>query len=340
MKPTSLILPAAILSAVVLCLGAANAGPQPVESKSVASMMEPEPFSWTGFYIGGNLGGVWNSYDFSAFDVDVDVDQQADEFFGPFNATSSTNVLIQSYGSAFFTFPNSSSSSSASSSFDGGSDGGFMGGGQLGFNKQFGHFVVGVEGDFERTATSRTLSFTGTQTNFADPFDMAVTDITVTRKAETDWQASARARLGWANGHTLLYVTGGAAWAHLNVRAEDTARTEFFEGNFVANPVTSGEGGGTPIGGIAFTSVGALSDSNFSKVDETVLGWTGGGGGEYALNDMVTIGVEYRHSDFGSHTYTFADNGGPIFPGPMTVDLQSDQVLFRMNILLSHFFGH
>jgi outer membrane immunogenic protein len=298
-------------------------------------MMEPEPFSWTGFYIGGNLGGVWNSYDFSAFDVDVDVDQQADEFFGNFASTSSTNVMKVSYGSAEFSFLNSSSSSSASNSFDGGSDGGFMGGGQLGFNKQFGHFVVGVEGDFERTATSRSLSFTGTQTNFADPFEFAVTDITVIRKAETDWQASARARFGWANGHTLLYVTGGAAWAHLSVSADDTARTEFFEGNI--NGLGTSGPGGSPI---IFSSIGALSDSNFSKVDETILGWTGGGGGEYALNDMVTIGVEYRHSDFGSHTYTFADNGGPIFPGPMKVDLQSDQVLFRMNILLSHFFGH
>lgn len=304
--------------------------------------MEPEPFSWTGFYIGGNLGGNWSDYQFSNFFEDVNVEQQVEEFFGP--GMSSTSAFTNSVGTngdgflgfASFLVPGTGS---PGTSFDVGSDDGFIGGGQVGFNKQFGHFVIGFEGDFDRTATNRATSFSGTETIPFDPGEFTVTDVTVNRRAETDWQASARVRLGYASDHVLFYVTGGAAWAHQNVFANDTARTEFFESNGVIIGPPGVSGAGTNGFGPAF-SLGAISDSNFAKDEETLLGWTGGAGSEYALSDMVTIGVEYRHSDFGSHTYTFADNGGPIFAGPMKVDLDSDQVTVRFNILLSHFFGH
>lgn len=349
MKPTKFSLALTIVCALALYAGSrASAGSQPMESQSIAELHEPEPFSWTGFYIGGNLGGAWSDYEFGNYFVDVDVDQQADEFFGsmPTSATNGAGPVTNGrdfFGFAEFEFPGTGPEGSL---FHVGSDDGFTGGGQVGFNKQWGHFVVGLEGDFNRTSTSASQTFAGTETNFFSFINtsqgpsgglFAVTDVTSLRRAETDWTASARGRLGWANGHVLLYVTGGAAWAHINVFANDTARTEFFEFTEIGDigiPFTNTDGG--PI--VSFP-IGATSNSNFAKVDKTILGWTGGGGGEWAVTDMVSIGVEYRHSDFGSHTYVFADNGGPIFPGPMTVDLENDQVTVRFNILLSHFFG-
>lgn len=338
-----------IVCAVALYAGnTASAGPERWSSKEVAPAPVVEPFSWTGFYIGGNLGANWTNYEFGNFFEDVDVFQQADEFFGDNNVNTSalTNGNGGGFGFAEFLFPGAGPEGTL---FDVGSDDGLTGGGQLGFNKQWGHFVVGIEGDFNRTSTSRSQTFEGSQTNFFGAttstgfrgLDFAVTDVTATRRAETDWTASARARLGWANGRVLLYVTGGAAWTHINVTADDIATTEFFDEIFIEDfniPFTNGGGKG---GGIFIPfSVGSITNTNLSRDEETVLGWTAGGGGEWAVNNMFSIGMEYRHSDFGSHTYNFDAHGGPIFPGPMKVDLENDQVTVRFNILLSHFFGH
>jgi outer membrane immunogenic protein len=344
MNPNRFLFIAAAFCAVALCIGTtANAGTERYSSKEVAPAPVVEPFSWTGFYIGGNLGGNWSNYQFGNFFEDVDVDQVADGFLFSPDAAASTNALGPvtngpgvSFGSASFLFPGTGPEGSL---FDVGSDDGFTGGGQVGFNYQFGqHFLIGLEGDFNRTHTSASQTFTGTATNSFDLEGFAVTDVTAIRRAETDWSASARARLGWVNGHVLLYVTGGAAWTDINVFAHDTARTEFFEFTNIGIPLTNGATtSGFPVGS---SSLGATSNSNFSKVDDVELGWTAGGGGEWAITDMVSVGVEYRHSDFGDHTYHFADHGGPIFPGPMKVNLENDQVTVRFNILLSSFFGH
>jgi outer membrane immunogenic protein len=349
MKANRFLFVAMVVCAVALCMGTtANAGTERYSSKEVAPAPVVEPFSWTGFYIGGNLGGTWSNYRFGNFFEDVDVIQQADEFFGPAASGANTSLIDGNssgeFGFAAFLFPGTGPEGSL---FDVGSSDGFTGGGQLGFNYQFGqHFLIGLEGDFNRTATSRSQTFLGTDTTFFGgttsgglvPIgEFTVTDVTAIRRAEQDWNASARARLGWVNGHVLLYVTGGAAWTQINVFANDSARTEFFEPTFLGSPDTNAVSQ-FPIFGTS--SLGAISNSNFSKVDDVVLGWTVGGGGEWAITDTVSVGVEYRHSDFGDHTYHFADHGGPIFPGPMKVNLENDQVTVRFNILLSHFFGH
>ena len=152
----------------------------------------------------------------------------------------------------------------------------------------------------------------------------ATAHLTSTRRADIDWNASARGKLGWANGHVLLYATGGAAWANVNVWAIDVANTDIFFAPGNAPPQL----------------IGTATNSNTSKNDNIELGWTAGGGGELALNDMFSIGMEYRHSDYGDHTYQFSSNGGVITPGPTNVSLTNDMVVVKFNILLNHFFGH
>src|SRR5882724_6210624 len=43
----------------------------------------PQAFDWTGFYIGGNLGANYASYDFGAYHTKLDVTQQFFDFEGP-----------------------------------------------------------------------------------------------------------------------------------------------------------------------------------------------------------------------------------------------------------------
>jgi outer membrane immunogenic protein len=79
---------------------------------------------------------------------------------------------------------------------------GFTAGGIAGYNWQVSPlWVAGVEGDF---------SWLGIDHRSVDYFD-APASLSV----DTNWLATARARVGYSAGSALIYVTGGAAWVNL-----------------------------------------------------------------------------------------------------------------------------
>ena len=71
---------------------------------------------------------------------------------------------------------------------------GFIGGGQIGYNYQMGHLVVGIEAD---------LNY---DTNLVS---------SATSSLSTAWVGSVRPRLGYASGPWLFYGTAGLAYANL-----------------------------------------------------------------------------------------------------------------------------
>jgi outer membrane immunogenic protein len=74
---------------------------------------------------------------------------------------------------------------------------GIIGGGQVGYNMQFGSFVLGVEGD---------IAATGIEANdldVEDGFDM---------DTRINFIATARGRLGFTFDNILVYGTGGASF--------------------------------------------------------------------------------------------------------------------------------
>lgn len=124
---------------------------------------------------------------------------------------------------------------------------GVVGGGHVGYNWQFGQFVFGLEGDLEAADVNggyRLGNLNGT--------DFRI-----------DAQASIRGRLGVAFNNSLLYVTGGAAWADMD-----------------------------------HTYV--LANALFETVSTTRTGWTVGAGWEYGFTPNWSARVEYRYTDFGS----------------------------------------
>ena len=140
-------------------------------------------------------------------------------------------------------------------------------------------------------------------------------------RAEADWQGSFRGRLGYASGRFLFYAAGGAAFTQVRSSARDTLTSNVFD-----TPAFTPEEGGTQI-----------HSGGPGRDDSTLLGWTGGGGVEYALCNAVTLGVEYRHNDFGSDTLQFAKpNPTFVTSGNTRLDLSADQVTLRINILLGH----
>lgn len=74
---------------------------------------------------------------------------------------------------------------------------GWLGGVHLGYNYQFGHYLIGAEIDVEGMNHS-----TQSVGSFGTP-----------RRNDVDWQSSLRARLGWVEGPWLFYGTGGWVFA-------------------------------------------------------------------------------------------------------------------------------
>jgi outer membrane immunogenic protein len=137
-------------------------------------------YNWTGFYVGGNVGGAWGSFDprtVSAFSDDA-WDVKTD-----FPAID--RVGIQSSKPT-----------------------GFTGGFEAGYNWQSRNFVFGVEGDIEALSLSGGASGSALYPGYPYTF-------TVTSNMSTTWLATVRGRLGYAVNNWLFFVTGGPALTDL-----------------------------------------------------------------------------------------------------------------------------
>lgn len=136
-----------------------------------------------------------------------------------------------------------------------------LGGLHAGHNWQSGSFVYGLEADVDFTGLKRGKNF---HTYYGN------TTYSGSLFMESDWQASLRARAGYAVDSWLIYGTGGIAFARSEVSA-------------VGNPNAA--------------QYPLVSETN------THIGWTAGAGIEKALSANWIGRVEARYADFGSETY-------------------------------------
>lgn len=185
--------------------------------------VSPRYFTWTGGYIGFQVGGAWQR-----FSETVNA-----PLLPPIAGVPGLPGFIQTnFGSKGVIF-----------------------GGHLGFNYQFTpHMVAGVEGDGEGSSAH---NFGFSYGSGLGPYSVDIVN---------NFRASIRGRLGYANGHWLLYTTAGAAWA-----------------NFVSAH--------------SFVFAGGADTSTFTPV-----GWTVGAGAEYAFMGNLSARLEYRYSDYGGLT--------------------------------------
>jgi outer membrane immunogenic protein len=160
---------------------------------------------------------------------------------------------------------------------------GVAGGAHAGFNWQFGGIVFGPEGDLEGVASSRSsgclLQDAGAG-NLA-PNTCFPSALGYRFNTTIDWQASLRARLGYAFGDALFYGTGGAAFAGI--------RTSYSQ-----------------------SSGGVNTAQSFS---ETRTGFTVGAGLEYAFDGNWRGRLEYRYTDYGKFTDNTATSAGTFWDG-------------------------
>jgi outer membrane immunogenic protein len=133
---------------------------------------------------------------------------------------------------------------------------GWFGGGQVGYNAQFNQLVLGIEADLQAADIGESTSFTGS--NFGQA------------SVNVDWFSTLRGRVGYAAGPTLLYFTGGLAFADVDYSVSGS------------NGITS----------FAMSS------------DKIETGYTLGGGIEWAFAPNWSFKTEYLYVDLGDETLT------------------------------------
>ena len=90
---------------------------------------------------------------------------------------------------------------------------GFIGGGQVGFNRQAGNWIMGLEADIAGTGLRA-------RSSVIDP----TATVTQTYDVKIDWMATLTGRLGYSWGRWMLYGKGGAALMHETYAYSNTSR--------------------------------------------------------------------------------------------------------------------
>ncbi|MGH6737665.1 MAG: outer membrane protein [Bradyrhizobium sp.] len=220
-----------------LVLGAAIAAFGFAGSAITAPLNAPV-YNWTGFYIGANAGGGWNS---KSVNYTPNDDLMAAVFqvgAGPPSTRMSPFAI---------------------------------GGLQLGYNWQTSaHWVVGVETDLS-------LSSKVSVAKIITP-PLGVPPYTSSAEQRIKWLSTVRGRVGFLPAPDLLmFVTGGLAVGEVQRSATSTGPVG---AGFSATHSFSCLNGGT-----CFTG----------SSDTTSVGWTLGGGLEYALSRTWTLRGEYLY---------------------------------------------
>lgn len=164
--------------------GPATPSPVPVAPAPAAPPETVEPLSpplferprWTGFYIGGHIGGG---------------DQKAQTRIDGYGPRDSVATSIRAGNVASELSPSGQQATY---------------GGQIGFNYQIGSFVLGAETDFAA------MHLGGRERSTVNPFGVQVT---TEARNELFTIGTVRARAGVAFGDFLVFATGGYAYGHV-----------------------------------------------------------------------------------------------------------------------------
>src|SRR5579863_4450419 len=173
----------AIVALTTLGAAAAQAADLPTRKEAPAPVFVPPPFTWTGFYVGLNAGGIFSS--------------------GSRNVTF-VNPLANTWISGYE--PGGLGSGQS----------GFIGGGQAGYNWQTGAFVLGIVTDFDGTTLSKKFNYNSTPFAGAGvPSGLLGDNLVVNAKASLDWLGTTRAKVGFVatpDNRLMFYGTGGIAY--------------------------------------------------------------------------------------------------------------------------------
>ena len=324
----------------LLCAGLFFA-PSPASSNEVTDFFTKfnptDPCDWSGVYFGLNVGGTWNHFDISDQRTNVDLSQQ---FYLLLEGDSEGGDGVEGEAVNFATFQSSGFSET---------QGRTIGGVQSGFNLQAGHFVFGAEGSFVGNASETSRHFSAFQENeiFLVTIQQNVTAETVfqsLRMVETNWNGFIGGRIGFCWNRLLFYGTGGVAFTDAKFTSMQKADTAFFgfigdgEGEALASHTKARQVANKhSVSQQQGSFLGEITNTKNRTETDVLTGYYGGVGTEYKLTNNVSVGLEYRHVDWGDGSGGFDNTTGPVFPGDFSAGLTGDQVVFKVNIMVAHF---
>lgn len=176
----------------------------------------------------------------------------------------------------------------------------FTGGIQAGYNWQTGAMVFGLETDFNYLGIKASRSVRA-------PYGGGIIQgVDVNDEVKADYLGTLRGRLGYASGNFLLYATGGLAYTTVK-HSHDFSEY--------------GYGSQTHCFAANFCDLGGSSESKFK------LGWTLGGGVEWAFDRNWSLKAEYLYADFGdvsSTTNYYLAGPPPVLIGNAVVNHSAD----------------
>ncbi len=248
-----------------------------------AADMRPPPapvtfFTWTGAYVGVNLGGGWR--------------QPVDFVTTVAPCTDPLTCLL---------FAEETGVISGLGTRSGTRGKGITGGFQIGYNYQAGPVVVGVEADWEYFKRNSFLAGTAPRT-----FDFGL--MTVTNDASSTWLATVRGRLGLAWDRFLVYATGGVAFTDLRYIQTLTATGAVFGSASAIAEITQTQTGPAVGGGAEYAlwnnlsvraeylyaEFGDVSRGSFPIVSGTAFSNTFTGSTGKLHDHIVRIGLNYK----------------------------------------------
>jgi outer membrane immunogenic protein len=258
-------------SAIALALAAGSALAADLPVLKARPMSAPPPPQWTGFYFGANAGYTWSESN------SVNLVSTPTFLVGPPLLGPQGLVTSQTFWAAANGVLNPRTS-------------GFIGGGQIGYNRQFSErFVAGVEADIQGVAgaggSATQAKVIPLPVPLFDPGNVVQTTLSATKRI--DYLGTVRGRLGFLVTPTLLaYGTGGLAYGGVQSSASTSQSRN--------GPV------------VPFGATNSFSD--------TRVGWTAGGGGEWMFMANWSAKVEYLYYDLGSVTYDVGSLQAIILP--------------------------
>lgn len=186
-----------LLTAALAFVGLTNiasAADLPAQTYTKAPVMPVAVFTWTGFYVGGNVGAEWSN---GATSI-VSVPTFASTTLSPFGISELNNATAGGTGV-----------------LSSGSRAAFIGGGQIGYNYQVRNYVVGIEADIQ--GLDRNSSTVSTVTSLPTTFPGVNSVSTLTAQKSVDYLGTVRGRFGALVAPAfLVYGTGGLAYGRVN----------------------------------------------------------------------------------------------------------------------------
>lgn len=284
------------LALLIASTGSAFAADLPSRKEAYVPPPPPPPL-WTGFYAGLNAGygfgangNVYNSPVYTSPAISSFDSSENGPIIFPAalmgNRTGSLNDII------------SLSNLAANAGVASVNQHGFIGGGQIGYNFQWGQsFVIGIEADIQGAGIRGTGQSSGAAALSASgPYSTTTaTSVGMSRiNAGVDWLGTVRGRIGYLFTPTLLvYATGGLSYG--GVHADVT--------NYSTTALTTNYDLSRGLRVVPVLSLAPDATYTFfggGQRSSTLVGWNAGGGLEWMFSPNWSVKAEAFYWDLGN----------------------------------------